>query len=69
LSIRANATEMIKPRIMNAALYPIVFLVILQASCDEKKNSKFLNPIQGLFKKPRFALKSLKAIIIPAMGI
>ena len=34
-----------------------------------RKNSKFLNPIQGLFKMPNEGLYSLKALRIPTKGI
>ncbi|MNP81724.1 hypothetical protein D3C76_1801680 [compost metagenome] len=68
----ANNTGSTMPVIIKMMLYPIVLRIIIQASLDLNKNSKFLKPTQGLFItlliKPPEILNCLKAMIMPNMG-
>lgn len=68
----ANRTGRTIPSTINTMLYPIVFRMMIQASFDLNRNSKFLRPIQGLLntllKNPPLILKFLKAIMIPNIG-
>ena len=55
--------------IINATLYSSVFLVMIHASGELKRNLKFSRPAQGLEKIPFEKFSFLNAITIPAMGI
>ena len=72
-SISANVTGTATSSTIKQRLYSSVFLVMVNASLVENRNSKFLNPTHGLFKKllmnpPPEMWKFLNAISTPSIG-